>query len=226
MTRFRQVIPMSDGPWYRSTPVWGSGGAPVAVPSPGPGMQGPDNSRPEPAQPGEAPDLLPSFPGTQTERASENRQAIKQGVYPRGDRRQAPYLVSAQPIVFSATASANMVSLGKPSSGFRWIIRQLALIPGDTINSGGGQGETCHFYIGEMPVPGAFPALTDWCWALATSATNVPPVTSTFSSNILQVQSNQNLVAYLSGSTAGFTSIILARYLLIPDTAEKMVTSV
>lgn len=213
---------MSDGPWYRTNPVWNT----ALQSGVGPGLQAPDYSTPEPPQPGEAPALLPGYAGSHDEQARDNRHAIKHGDMPRGQQRQPPFLVRSQPLTYSGVPSQNVLSLGKPDDGYRWVIRQLAILPGDTISSGGGAGLTCHFYVGQLPPPGQLPALTDWIHSITTTATVVPPQDVTFSSNIHQVQKNQNLVAYVVGSTGGYTSVVMARVIQIPDTAEKLVSSV
>lgn len=208
-------------PWFRQTPVWGAG---VQV-GPGPGLQGPDYSIPRPRNPGESGELLPSWPGADADQARYARHRMRAGKGFPGDSRPDPYLTLWQPLTYSATATANIISLGKPSSGWRWIVRQIMVLPGDLITSGGGAGLTAHMYIGNLPPVGYFPALTDWKWALTTAASAQPPQTMTWTSNIMQVQSNQNLMFFVSGSTGGYTSLLGAVVLHVPDVGSPIVES-
>lgn len=209
-------------PLFERLPSWGQPSTPLV----GPGPQGPDYSEARPPQPSESPDLLPAFPGSLDERAQDNRAAIRRGDLPRAMPRLDPYLTLWQPIVFSGTSTQNIVSLGKPSKGWRWIIRQLAVLPGDTISSGGGAGLTAHFYVGNMPPVGQFPALSDWIFSIPTTATVVPPQSNQFTSDVFQVQDNQNLIAFIVGSTGGYTSLVKAAVKQVTDWRATSVTEV
>jgi hypothetical protein len=211
-----------QNPLFTRRPNWGEPATPLVGPAP----QGPDYSQARPPQPSESPDLLPTFPGSLDERAQQNRAAVRHGDYPRAMPRLDPYLTLWQPIVFSATSTQNIVSLGKPSKGWRWIIRQLAVLPGDVISSGGGAGLTVHWYVGNMPPVGQFPALSDWIFSTPTTATLTPPQSNQFTSDVFQVQDNQNLIAFIVGSTGGFTSLVKAAVKQVTDFRATSVSEV
>lgn len=209
-------------PLFGRNPTWGLAGPPLVGPAP----QGPDYSEQRPAQPGEGTDLLPSFPGSSEAQARENRHRVGR-TEPVSIPRLPPYFPIVQPLIFSATDTANVVSLGKPDKGWRWIIRQLAVLPGDTIISGGGQGLTVHWYIGNMPQVGQHPNISDWIYELITNATTqLPPQQQTFTSDVFQVLDSQYLIAYIVGGSPGYTNLVKAFVKQVSDAGTTTVTAV
>lgn len=211
---------MVDDSMFRTLPVWGAG----TSTGPGPGLQGPDYSEQRPPQPGEGMELLPDFPGSDAEIAEENRQLVRRGETPANDQRLPPHLVLFKTLVYAA--GVNVVDLGRPDQGMRWVVRQLSILPGTTITDAGMTGVFAHFYIGALPPVGGVPALSDWAWDLAPIGATVFTASATFTSNILQVQGQQHLVALLTGGTNGFTYLPQARVEQIPDHVVPLVSGV
>lgn len=211
------------GQWFEQLPGWGigeQGGPPV-----GPGPAGPSSQPPRPAQPGESPDLLPTFAGPDSAQAQQNRAAIRHGDQPRGDDRLPDYLKLDGPITYNDTLTANIVDLGTPPKGWRWVIRQLLIISQTLIDDPNFTGVRAHFYIGQ-PQPNTAPSPNDWAWDLLSLTVTDFSVTDKFTSDSLTVLENQHLFVSLTHGTNGYHYLPAARVKQVSDRAVRTVTDV
>lgn len=200
--------------WYRRLPGWGAGEQSGMAP----GQQGPDYSIPEPPRPDEGADLLPHYPGTQAQRAADNRTAVRHGDEWAGDRRLPPYLSLDGIVTYSGTAAFTLVDLGKPSKGYRWAIRQLALLSASKVDDPTPTGTRCNYFIGQIPGAGIYPSMADWAWNLTALAATDFTVTKDFGADAaLKVLDAQHLFAILTNGNAGYTYLIKARVEQFPD---------
>lgn len=194
--------------WYRRLPGWGAGEQAGMAP----GQQGPDYSSPEPPQPGEGAELLPHFPGSQPDRAAASRDAVRHGQEWPGDRRLPPYLSLDGIVAYSGSAAFTLIDLGKPSKGFRWGVRQLALLSASKVDDPTPTGTRCNFFIGQVPSVGIYPSMADWAWNLTALAATDFTVTKDFGADAaLKVLDMQHLFAMLTNGNAGYTYLIKAR---------------
>lgn len=123
---------MTDNSYFRSEPVWGATQSPDMAKNRGvgPGLQAPE-ARQHAPQPGEAPELLPQFQGSEVEVREQNRRVRREQHVPSVER-MAPYLLLNGTVFFNAT-SDNTVVLGRPNKGFKWSLRQLVCVPGSSL---------------------------------------------------------------------------------------------
>jgi hypothetical protein len=208
-------------PWYTHLPGWGAG----ETTGVGPGLQGPDYSHPRPAQPGEAPQLLPAFPGDDTTEADQNRALIRHGHQPPGATRLPPYVERHQQIVFHAGGVA-LADLGRPDQGYRWLLRHIAVFSATQIDDPTATGFYAHFYVGTPPLPGTVPVTSDWVWDLLSVAATDFTRSEKFTDSSLQVLGQQHLYVYLTHGTDGYSYIAKAHMEQISDTGTRLVTAV
>lgn len=206
--------------FWRRLPGWGAGEQSGV----GPGLQGPDYSQPRDPQPGEAPELLPGFGGSDSEKATAGRAQIRRGEQPAGDVMLPPYLDLNGPISYNqAGGFLNLVDLGSPPMGYRWLLRELATVSQTIIDDVNFTGIRVHFYIGQWR-PGVLPQPNDWAWDLRSTAVTDFTLAATFTSDSLIVQRNQHLFAYLTnGGLQGYGYLVKARVKQIPDHAVRTV---
>ena len=126
------------------------------------------------------------------------------------------------------TAGAiNLVKLGSPNPGWRWIVRTLAILPGppNSIFDAAGAGVVAAFFVGGEPSALTLPSTTDWKWSLQTPPTTSAVQQQTFTSNVIQVQPRQQLMAALNSGANGYNYLVVASVIQVPNHGEKRVSN-
>lgn len=156
--------------------------------------------------------------------AQQNRDKIRRHEENPGDLRLPPYLKLDGPISYSTAGGAlNLVDLGTPSKGYRWLVHQLGMVSQTVIDDPDFTGVRAHFYIGAFR-RGVLPSPTDWAYDLLSLTQTDFTLNKTWGSPALKVLENQHLFVYLTnGGLNGYGYIPFARVEQVPDGAVKLV---